>query len=213
MAKRKVSKVAQSNVSKTVKTAKTAKPVKVDVSKTEQPQSVRATIEQPLELVQTDQQHVSFSAPIIYVQPKFEELKLRFPAGIVLYGPYGAKDFNSTRFEPIKCCMNISTVARDVTFEYFSMGHMARVTDILEQMDKEGLRPGLYEELLGYTEEYPDEQRASPVAALGSEMVIGQARVFATLCANGHSSRFRQLQLVKAAGLLGSCFRFLAVRK
>jgi hypothetical protein len=146
-----------------------------------------------------------FSAPIVYVQLKFEELKRRFPAYVNL-------DYKGRRFYPIELCKDVSMESRVVAFEYVHMNRYASTDEVLAEMDSKGLRPALYEELIGFAESYPDEQRKFAVVALGSEVDVYRDRRVAYLW---HGDRGRSLCLRYFWCDLGWCdhYWFLAVRK
>ena len=145
----------------------------------------------------------SFSAPIVYVQPEFEELTRRFPA-------YVDPDYKGKRFDPIERCKAVSKENREVAFEYVHMDRDASTDEVLAEMDRKGLRPALYEELLGFAEKYPDEQRKYPIVALGSGAgVLGNRHV--AFLWNDDDGRYLNLAWV-ADDWDGLC-RFLAVRK
>ena len=145
----------------------------------------------------------SFSAPIVYVQPEFEELQRRFPG-------YVNPDYKGKRFDPIERCKAVSKENREVAFEYVHMDRDASTDEVLAEMDRKGLRPALYEELLGFAEKYPDEQRKYPIVALGSETRVRARRSVACLWHDGNG---RGLNLSWAGRDWYGLFRFLAVRK
>ena len=144
-----------------------------------------------------------FSAPIIYVQPSFKELKRRFPA-------YVNPDYKGKRFDPIERCKAVSKENREVAFEYVHMSRDASTDEVLAEMDRKGLRPALYEELLGFAEKYPDEQRKYPIVALGSETHVNGIRNVAYLCDDDDG---RRLDLDWLDYDWDDYYRFLAVRK
>jgi len=143
------------------------------------------------------------NASILYVQPEFEELKRRFPA-------YVNPDYKGKRFDPIERCKDVSKESREVAFEYVHMNSTSSIDEVLAEMDRKYLRPALYEELLGFAEKYPDEQRKYPIVALGSETDVGGDRRVAYLWRAGHG---RSLGLNWIDGAWGGLYRFLAVRK
>lgn len=144
-----------------------------------------------------------FSAPIVYVQPEFEELERRFPA-------YVNPDYKGKHFDPIERCKAVSKENREVAFEYVHLDRDASTDEVLAEMDRRGLRPALYEELLGFAEKYPDEQRKYPIVALGSETRVHGYRYVAYLWIDddGRSLHLNWVDL----DWYGDC-RFLAVRK
>ncbi|MFH1621226.1 MAG: hypothetical protein ABIB04_04030 [Patescibacteria group bacterium] len=144
-----------------------------------------------------------FSAPIVYVQPEFEELKRRFPA-------YVNPDYKGKRFDPIERCKAVSKENREVAFEYVHLDRDASTDEVLAEMDRKGLRPALYEELLGFAEKYPDEQRKYPIVALGSEAYVDGDRYVACLWDDYDG---RNLYLHWLDDGWDGIVRFLAVRK
>lgn len=146
-----------------------------------------------------------FSAPIVYLQPEFEELKRRFPA-------YVNSGYKGKRSDPIGRCKGISKENREVAFEYIHMDRKASTDEVLAEMDRKGLRPALYEELLGFAEKYPDEQRKFPIVALGSKTRVGGDRGVAFLCGFG-DGRSLDLHWLGLGSDWRSDYRFLAVRK
>ena len=144
-----------------------------------------------------------FTAPIVYVQPEFEELKRRFPA-------YVNPDYKGKRFDPIERCKAVSKESREVAFEYVHMDRNASTDEVLAEMGRKGLRPALYEELLGFAEKYPDEQRKYPIVALGSGTSVNGGRIVAFLWGvdNGRDLHLGWID----NGWSDGC-RFLAVHK
>jgi hypothetical protein len=145
----------------------------------------------------------TFSAPVVYLQPEFEELLQRFPG-------YVMPDFKGKRFDPIERCKSVSKENREVTFECVHMTRDATTDEVLAEMDRKGLRPALYEEVLGFAEKYPDEQRKYPIVALGSETRRGGTRGVACLWGDGCR---RDLNLSWIYGAWHRDCRFPAVRK
>ena len=120
-----------------------------------------------------------FSAWVTYVQPEYEELESRFQG-------YVNPDYRGKRFDPIERCkvaweeaqVGPRLTGRQVAFEYVLMGRRASEDEVLAEMDRKKLRPALYEELLGFAEKYPDEQRKLSIFGLGSELhVLGGSYV------------------------------------
>ncbi len=147
--------------------------------------------------------NASFSAPIVYVQPKFKELKRRFTA-------YVDRVHTFKFFVPIERCKAVSKENREATLEYVHMNRDASTDEVLAEMDRKGLRPALYEELLGFAEKYPDEQLKYPIVALGSESHVFPINGVACLWRfrNG-----RSLIVHSFDGVWHDSCRFLAVRK
>jgi hypothetical protein len=119
----------------------------------------------------------TFSAPVVYVQPEYEELKRRFHG-------YVDPSYEGKHFDPIERCKAVwdesrgLPAGRQVAFEYVHMDHDALIDEVLAEMDRKCLRPALYEELLSFAEKYPDEQRKLVIYGLGSELhVLGGSYV------------------------------------
>jgi hypothetical protein len=164
----------------------------------------RAVLALRREFLPQDQPVVEkFSAPIVYVQPEFEELKRRFPAFINL-------DYSGKRFDPIERCKAVSKENREVAFEYVHMDRDASTDEVLAEMDRKGLRPALYEELLGFALKYPDEQLKYPIVALGSGTSVRGLRYGAFLW-YGDDGRYLDLRWIDYDWY--AYYRFLAVRK
>lgn len=145
----------------------------------------------------------TFTAPIVYVQPENEELMRRYPAYITL-------DFKGKRLDPIERCMGVSRENRKVSFEYVHMDRSASTHEVLAEMDRRGLRPALYEELLGFAEKFPNEQRKHPIVALGSETDSGGDQCVAFLWFDEDDG---SIELCWIGLDWHSRYRFLAVRK
>ena len=156
----------------------------------------------PYRSVPTNPDNAPFSALVVYVQPEFEELKRRFPA-------YVNPEYKGKRFDPIERCKAVSKENREVAFEYVHMDRDASTDEVLAEMDRNGLRPALYEELLGFAEKYPDEQKKYPIVALGSEAGVDGVRRVAYLWDN---DRGRLLGLPWLGRDWRGSYRFLAVR-
>ncbi|KKR48343.1 MAG: hypothetical protein UT86_C0007G0022, partial [Candidatus Magasanikbacteria bacterium GW2011_GWC2_40_17] len=83
--------------------------------------------------------------------------------------------------------------------------------EVLAEMDRHGLRPALYEELLAFGAKYPDEQRQFPIIALGSVWRGFGGRLRVAYLSRGGSER--SLSLYWFGGDWNGFCRFLAVRK
>lgn len=144
--------------------------------------------------------NAQFSAPVVYVHPPLEELRRRFPDYVNSY-------YTSKHFDPIGRCMDVSRESRVVVFEYVRMDRDTSKEEVLSKMDRNGLRPALYEELLGFSLKYPDERRKYCIVALGSETVVNGERCVAFLRSDG-----RCLDLCTLIICLDH-YSFLAVRE
>lgn len=147
----------------------------------------------------------TFRAEVAYIQPKFAELKSAFD--------WVNDDYRRAKFEAIKICEAISRETREVTFQYVHMNRGASTEEVLVEMDRCGLRPALFEELLAFAKAHPDEQRKYPIVVLGSVWVRPDGNRLVA-CLNEYDGRRRlHLRLFWCGGdWVGGC-RFLAVRK
>lgn len=104
-------------------------------------------------------QSARYSAHVEYRKPSCAELEQVFDR---LFPEYSRK----IEFDSIDVCKDVSTESLEIEFElvHLNKGH-ASADKVLEELDKLGLRPALYEELLGFAKRYPDENE---VVALGS---------------------------------------------
>ncbi|MCX6778740.1 MAG: hypothetical protein NTU97_00725 [Candidatus Magasanikbacteria bacterium] len=154
----------------------------------------------PVEVVKS-----AFSALVIYIQPSHAELQRRFDLVV--------SDFAHANFKPINRCHDVSHATREVGFEYFLMDHSDSYEEVLVKMNRQNLRPALYEEGLFFAGKYPDEQRAAPIIILGSIWTYpdGCRRL---ACLGGGENSKRSLFLLGIDGYtFGEHYRFLAVRK
>lgn len=103
---------------------------------------------------------VTFTAVVKYIQPSYTELKQAFD--------HVDNHFSYAKLEPIERCRKISREQREVVFEYIHFGREISPDDALEEMDRRGFRPALYEELLAFAKQYPNEHRKFEIEALGS---------------------------------------------
>lgn len=148
---------------------------------------------------------VLLTAPVVYVQPEFEELKHWFQAFV-------HPVYKDNRFDPIWRCKAVSRENREVVFEYVYMGHVAFTDEVLAKMDCMGLRPALYEELLGFAKKYSDKQYKHPfIVALGSGVNMRGNCEVACLCSGIGSNR--ALNLCYFENAWHDCYWFLAVRE
>lgn len=117
---------------------------------------------------------VIFTVLVDYVQPKYEDLhKSAFD--------WANPDFARAKFEPIERCKKVSLEKSEVTFEYMMIDGTMSTDAVLAQMDTQGLRPALYEDLLAFAKMNPDEQRKHVIVALGSVAQVGGDRHVAYL--------------------------------
>jgi hypothetical protein len=101
-----------------------------------------------------------FRALVEYVQPSYADLKKAFDW---VYDGY-----KNAEFKAIDVCKDVSTENREIEFELVHLDKEMHTDAILAELDRLGFRPALYEELLGFAKQYPDEQRKYPIVALGS---------------------------------------------
>ena len=148
-----------------------------------------------------------FIADVVYVQPEFEDLKHQFPAFV---NPF----YNGNRFDPIERCKDVSKESRAVVFEYYvHMDNDALIDEVLVEMDRLGLRPALYEELLCFDLKYCNEKRERVIVALGSKSFTDGERCFACLWSNNDDPSLPSLGLFYMGQPWSDDHLFLAVRK
>jgi hypothetical protein len=108
----------------------------------------------------------TFSAPVVYVQPVYEELKRMFLGNV-------DPRFSFMRVVPTKTYKMYAPwpVGGDceVTFEYLRMGYVATTGEVLVRMALSNLRPAFFEELICFAMKYEEEPSRCPIVALGSE--------------------------------------------
>lgn len=93
------------------------------------------------------------------------------------------------------------------------LNKVATTSEVLEYLDKLGLRPARIEELLALGEKFPDVQRQFPVVALGSVWVCsGESRRVAYLGGSG-SGRSMSLDWDDPGRAWREIYRFPAVSK
>ncbi|MFZ2804133.1 MAG: hypothetical protein WA001_02840 [Patescibacteria group bacterium] len=101
---------------------------------------------------------------------------------------------------------------RTVEVEYFKMERDdASTEEVLVEHDRHGLRPTLYEELIGFAAAFPDEQLKQPIVALGSVASGLDIPGVAVLTQNDCGSHL-VLRWCDKSWRIDSCV-FLAVRK
>lgn len=110
---------------------------------------------------------------VTYVQPTYEEMQRRFVnvARALFVSGWGEKK------EFITDCDDVSKEAREITFEYVHIDLPYMDEDrylwpemVEAEMTLRGLRPALYEELLSFDMQYPDERIRHGIYALGSSV-------------------------------------------
>ncbi len=134
--------------------------------------------------------HGGFTAPVTYVQPEFEDLRRWFPS--------------------YERCTALEKGCREVAFEYVHMGDYAYTDEVLAEIDRHGLRPALYDELLGFAKKYPEEQLRYPIVALGFVVKYDGHRSAAVITRSGGC---RDLCLRRSDISWNGGYRFLAVRE
>ena len=111
---------------------------------------------------------------VSYKMPSRKELKKRFL-------DYVSPIFDGRPWEPIEACKHISREPRKIRFEYFEIDQSKTTEQVLAEMEKQGLRPALPEELVCFVEHYPDEPREGWIVALGSSVFFFNENYYATL--------------------------------
>ncbi|MCE9586543.1 hypothetical protein K8R04_04490 [Candidatus Uhrbacteria bacterium] len=143
-----------------------------------------------------------FRALVEYAQPAYAFLEQAFDW---VYDGY-----KSAKFTPIDVCKDVSTESREIEFELVHLNKGVSTDKALAELDKQVLRPALYEELLAFAVKYPELQKQFPIVALGSVY-----RVDGYLCSpyvlwDGSE---RRLHFSWFDGDWSDSCRFLAVRK
>jgi hypothetical protein len=121
-----------------------------------------------------------FPAAVQYRQPTHAELEKMFD--------WVCDDYKAAKFEPIHVCKDVSTESREIVFFLVHLLEDASTDTILSLFEERGLRPALYEELLGVLAKYPDLAKQSPVVALGS-VWHGRRTPYAGSGADGNGRR------------------------
>ncbi|QQR60354.1 hypothetical protein IPH19_02970 [Candidatus Uhrbacteria bacterium] len=146
----------------------------------------------------------SFNAHVEYRQPSYTDLKKAYDWVDV--------PLNGAVFKAIDICKDVSTESREIEFEFVHLDKEMHTDAILAELDRLGFRPALYEELLGFTKQYPDEQRKFPIVALGS--VCWQGGGLGSPCANGgDAGRYLGMYWIEYPFRWVRGYIFLAVRK
>lgn len=102
----------------------------------------------------------SFRAEVIYTHPSYADLEKAFDW---VYDGY-----KGIEFKPIDVCKDVSTESREIEFELVHLNEDVSTDKALAELDKQGLRPALYQELLAFAAKYPELQKQFPIVALGS---------------------------------------------
>jgi len=137
-------------------------------------------------------------------QPSYSELKKAFNwvDGI----------FNTALFFPIEICKDLEPERDTAWFKLVHLEMEASTEKVLVELEKRGLRPALYQELLVHAAKYPEEQRRLSIAALGSVCRdLGEGEYWSPVIGSGGGDR--GLGLSKIQDSWGDHIRFLAVRK
>lgn len=127
----------------------------------------KAIFKRPLDHIRRMEEHTMklFTAPVIYIQPPFEELQLRFPT-------YVDPLFRAVRFEPNEACKDVSIQDRVVAFRCLHLDRRATRLEVFAEMFRSLLRPALFTEYLGFAKHCPEEIRTYRMAVFGSEAII-----------------------------------------
>jgi hypothetical protein len=111
----------------------------------------------------------TFSTTVQYIQPAYETLKKHFPS---VQPGYAGTIFKqtcpvlATKEDP---CRIVSHETREVQFEIVSLQReFLEPAQVQQEMDRRGLRPAIYEELIAFGIAYPEELKNHFIIALGS---------------------------------------------
>ena len=157
-------------------------------------QAVAAAVEQVV---------TTFKAVVEYIQPSYANLKAAFD--------WINSDYQQAKFEPIDQCKGVLRDTCEVAFQYIHMGRDTSTEAVLAEMDRLGLRPALYEELLAFAKQFPNEQRQFPIVALGSIWVDPSG--YRDVACLSEGSDERDLSLNWCDDGWFDSYRFLAVSK
>lgn len=131
---------------------------------------------------------MSLSALVVYEQPAFEELERRFRGGV-------SPEYRGKQVRPIERCKTIPRRSRRLAFQSFRIqSRHASCDQIIAELDFMGLRPTIYEELLGFADELfymaqtrSNELKGQVIHALGSDVPVN-ARGAETPCFGWYGS-------------------------
>ena len=101
-------------------------------------------------------------------------------------------------------------VRPNVVFTFVHLNRNATIDEVLAEMERLGLRPATFAELLAFSLKYGDLQRQFPIVALGSSVRVSGYERFPVL--RGYSLERRLFLRWDDSEWSGRC-RFLAVRK
>lgn len=154
-----------------------------------------------------------FPTPCSYIFPTVEDLRKRY-----LNAPPNdfARYYAACAFQPVEACSRVKRHPRELVFEYVRMGPEARTKDVLETMEKKGLRPAMAEEFFAFEAHYPWElERCRAIAVLGSVITIDRFGFLGSSEPHAHALYVtqRRLQFVSFANSWSSLNCFLAVPK
>ncbi|MEK7584402.1 MAG: hypothetical protein AAB490_04090 [Patescibacteria group bacterium] len=147
-----------------------------------------------------------FRALVTYAQPTYATLKVAFDW---VYDGYGLR---SALFAPIDVCKDVSTESREIEFELVHLDKDASTNAVLAELKRLELRPALYEELLAFAKQYPDEQRKYPIVAFGSVCQY-DGDLFSPYVLESVDGRCLGMDWIDRPDPWDRSCRFLAVRK
>jgi hypothetical protein len=156
--------------------------------------------------------------------------KNSFPV-TVNYGLTVEKLVNAGKYDWLNSDINAKNFPSDrkdtaeVAIELVHFGRSMESDEVLEELDKQGLRPATLAELLAFGAKYPEKQREFPIVALGSVWRYRSgARSVACLCSDtddgsrdvaylcgGTDGRYLNLNWLESRWT--AHYRFAAVRK
>lgn len=111
-------------------------------------------------LKKTHDHFVQYETLVHYAQPSYSELQNMYN--------WVCPSFKDARLEPIKHCENASRETRVIKFKLMSLEREDKTKSILKKMEKQKLRPAMYEELLAFIIAYPEICDSQTIVALGS---------------------------------------------
>ncbi len=114
----------------------------------------------------------TFTVFVDYKTPKYADLQKAYD--------YVYRDYAKVEFERRKVCMDLDTTPREIGMSYFyrHLDGFALHRDsssekkLLVEMERCGVRPIVYEELVAFKKKFPEELWKFPIVALGSTCLL-----------------------------------------
>jgi len=111
-------------------------------------------------LKKTRDQFVQFEALVHYHHPTYDELLHKFD--------WVCPSYKEARLDPIRQCEHTLRETRIIKFKLMKIDQEHLTKSVLKKMEKQNLRPAMYEELLAFNALYPHQSSLHTIVALGS---------------------------------------------